>query len=132
MNTDSKIIANFLASIIWADGEFSGIERQCLHTLANDYEMPTLEADVENGLSEISSLQGSVLTERLVASAPQVNAEEKDAILAFCLQLMGCDGYLAEEEISNFYVIANVLGIGNERAQLLLSELTNDAEVLVD
>lgn len=132
MNTDSKTIARFLATAIWADGEFSEVERECLHSIAQDYELETLEADVESILPEISELQGNVLAERLASIASRVDPEEKDEILALCLQLMGCDNYLAYEEIANFYVLANILGIEGERAQLLLSELTTDEEAVVE
>lgn len=132
MKTETKNVAYFLSAAIWADGDFSEAEHQCLSNIAKDYEMPALEADVESVLSEISTLSGSALTERLAALVPQVDSEEKDGIIALCLQLMGCDNYLAEEEISNFYAIANILGIGEDRAQLLLSELTSDDEALVE
>lgn len=132
MNTDSKTIARFLATAIWADGEFSEVERECLHSIAQDYELETLEADVESILPEISELQGNVLAGRLASIASRVDPEEKDEILALCLQLMGCDDYLAYEEIANFYVLANILGIEEERALSLLSILTTEDEVVVE
>ena len=132
MKTDVKIVARFLATAIWADGEFSEVERENLHEIAQNYGIETLEADVESLLPEIEGLQGEVLTDSLNSVATLVDPEEKDGILALCLQLMGCDNYLAEEEISNFYVIANILGISQERAQLLLSELTDDDEALLE
>lgn len=132
MNTDPKTIARFLATAIWADGEFSEKERECLHNIAQDYGLETLETDMETLLPEITGLQGDVLTESLTSIASQVDSEEKDSILALCLQLMGCDNYLADEEITNYFVIANILGIEEERALSLLYSLTLEDEVVVD
>ena len=132
MNTDSKTIAHFLATAIWADGEFSEVERECLHGIAQDYELGTLEADIESILPEIAGLQGDELTDSLTSRASQVDPEEKEGVLALCLQLMGCDDCLADEEITNFFVIANILGIEEERALSLLSSLTTEDEVVVE
>ena len=132
MNTDPKTVARFLATAIWADGEFSEMERKCLHNIAQDHKLETLETDTESILLEIAGLQGDVLTDSLTSIAPQVDPEEKDNILALCLQLMGCDDYLADEEITNFFVIANILGIKEERALSLLSSLTSEEEVVMD
>ncbi|MBO7629394.1 MAG: TerB family tellurite resistance protein [Bacteroidales bacterium] len=132
MNTDPKTVARFLATAIWADGEFSEMERKCLHNIAQDYKLETLETDMESLLLEIAGLQGDALTDSLTSIAPQVDPEEKDNILALCLQLMGCDDYLADEEITNFFVIANILGIKEERALSLLSSLTSEEEVVRD
>ena len=132
MNTDPKTVARFLATAIWADGEFSEMERKCLHNIAQDHKLETLETDTESILLEIAGLQGDALTDSLTSIAPQVDPEEKDNILALCLQLMGCDDYLADEEITNFFVIANILGIKEERALSLLSSLTSEEEVVMD
>lgn len=46
--------------------------------------------------------------------------------------MMGCDDYLADEEITNYFVIANILGIEEERAISLLSSLTTEDEVVME
>ena len=42
------------------------------------------------------------------------------------------DDYLAEGEITNFYVHANILGVNKESATALLSGLTSDEEIVVE
>lgn len=46
--------------------------------------------------------------------------------------MMGCDDYLADEEITNYFVIANILGIDEGKALSLLASLTTEDKVVVD
>lgn len=128
MKTDSKIAACFLATAIWADGEYSSAEKDFLHNTAQNIGVETLEADVAAAASELSLLTSEEVTEKLTCIAQQVASDEKDGLLALCLQIMGCDSYLATEEVTNFFVIAKILGIEEERAQLMLTQLANDDE----
>ena len=131
MKTDSKIAACFLATAIWADGEYSYAERKFLHNTAQNIGIETLVEDVEAAASELTPLTNEEVTERLTSIAPQVASDEKDGLLALCLQIMGCDSYLASEEVSNFFVLANILGIAPERAQMMLAQLANDDEEVI-
>lgn len=102
MKTDSKIAACFLATAIWADGEYSSAEKDFLHNTAQNIGIETLEADVAAAASELSLLTSEEVTEKLTCIAQQVASDEKDGLLALCLQVMGCDSYLAAEEVTNF------------------------------
>ena len=131
MKTDSKIAACFLATAIWADGEYSSAERVFLHNIAEDHDIKTLEDDVTAAASEFAPLTSDEVTRRLTSIASQVAPNEKDGLLALCLQIMGCDSYLAAEEVTNFFVLANILGIEPERAQMMLAQLANDDEDVI-
>ncbi len=129
MKTDSKITALFLSTAIWADEKYSDTERETLQEIAANLELDTLADDVQDCIAKVTNLSADELTKRLTEAAQQVNPEEKDGILALCLQLMGCDSYLAEEEINNFFVLAGILGIDTEHAKGVLTELVEEKEM---
>lgn len=132
MNTSTKIIANFIATAVWADGEFSELEQKCVRDIAYVCELESLMEDMESVFPEILDLTSDALFARLSSLMPYIDVEDKGIILALCLQLMGCDDYLADGEISNFYVLANILGVNKESATALLSGLTSDEEIVVE
>ena len=107
------------------------MERDFLHNLSQNLKIETLETDVSEAAAEFAPLKGGEVADKLAVYAKQVDTEEKDGILALCLQIMGCDSYLAAEEITNFFVIAKILGVEEERGQLMLAQLTNDIEDVV-
>ena len=131
MKTDSKIAACFLATAIWADGEYSSSEKDFLHNIAHNLGIETLEEDVTAAAAELAPLTSEEVKNRLSDSASHVDPEEKDGLLALCLQIMGCDSYLASEEVTNFFVLANILEIEPERAQMMLAQLANDDEDVI-
>lgn len=129
MKTDSKITAIFLSSAIWADENYSDTERETLQEIAANLGLDTLADDVQACIAEVTNLSADELAKKLTEAASKVDSEEKDGILALCLQLMGCDSYLAEEEINNFFVLAGILGIDFEHAKGILAELVEEKEV---
>ena len=129
MKTDSKITALFLSTAIWADEKYNDTERETLHEIAANLELDTLADDVQDCIAKVTNLSADELTQRLSEAAQKVNPEEKDGILALCLQLMGCDSYLAEEEINNFFVLAGILGIDTEHAKGILTELVEEKKM---
>ena len=132
MKTNPKIAAYFLATAIWADGEYSRAERSFLHSIAQNIDIETLEEDVAAAASELAPLTSEEVTEKLTSIAQQVASDEKDGLLALCLQVMGCDSYLAAEEVTNFFVLAKILGIDEDRAQVMLAQLANDDEDVIE
>ena len=81
--------------------------------------------------AELVPLTSEEVKNKLSDSASQVAPDERDGLLALCLQIMGCDSYLAAEEITNFFVLANILGIEPERAQMMLAQLATDDEDVI-
>lgn len=132
MNTEPKIIAQFLATIAWADEEYSAIEKSTLQSIAESLGIPELQQETEHYINQAQHFSGSEITNSLHEIVPQVHPDDKEELLATCVQMMGCDDYLADEEISNYFVIANILDIDEERALSLLSSLTSEEEVVMD
>lgn len=126
MKTDSKITALFLSTAVWADEKYSDTERETLQEIASNLELDTLVDDIQACIAEVTKLSADELTKKLTEAAKKVDSEEKNGILALCLQLMGCDSYLAEEEINNFFVLAGILGIDTEHAKDILAELVEE------
>ena len=126
MKTDSKITALFLSTAIWADEKYSDTERETLQEIAANLELDTLVDDVQDCIAEVTKLSANELAKKITEAVQKVDSEEKDGILALCLQLMGCDSYLAEEEINNFFVLAGILGIDTEHAKDILAELVEE------
>lgn len=131
MNTEPKIIAQFLATIVWADEEYSAVEKNTLQSIAERLKIPKLKQETEHYINQAQHFSGAEITNSLHEIAPLVHPDDKEELLATCVQLMGCDDYLADEEISNYFVIAKLLGIDEERALTLLSGLTMEDEVVV-
>ena len=107
MNTSTKIIANFIATAVWADGEFSELEQKCVRDIAYVCELESLMEDMESVLPEILDLTSDALFARLSSLVPYIDVEDKGIILALCLQLMGCDDILrmGKFQISMFLLI---------------------------
>lgn len=132
MNTDNKVLALFLASIAWADEDYSETEKNMVREIEQTWNMPGLSEEMDFYINQFKHFTGTELTSSLSDIIPMVHADDKDKLLAACIQLMGCDDYLADEEISNYFVIARMLGVGEEQALRLLSGLTTEDEVVVD
>ncbi|MCR5550388.1 MAG: TerB family tellurite resistance protein [Bacteroidales bacterium] len=132
MKTEPKIIAQFLATIAWADEEYSAVEKSTLQSIAERMGLPELPQNMDHFVDMLQHFSGTEVTSSLAEIAPQVHADDKEELLTACVQMMGCDDYLADEEITNFFVIANIIGIEEERAISLLSCLTTEDEVVVD
>ena len=132
MNTDNKILAQFLATIVWADEEYSETEKNTLQRITQGWNTPDLPEKMEFYVGQFKHFTGTEVTSSLAEIAPQVAEDDKQNLLAACVQLMGCDDYLADEEITNYFVIARMLGVGEEQALQLLSGLTAEDEVVVE
>jgi len=132
MNTDTKITAQFLATIAWADEEYSTVEKNTIKSIAESMGIPNLPQEMDYYIGQFNHLSGTEVTSCLSEIASQVDANDKEDLLVACVQLMGCDDYLADEEISNFFVIARMLGVSEDRALMLLSQLTTEDETVID
>lgn len=132
MKTEPKIIAQFLATIAWADEEYSAVEKSTLQSIAERMDLPELPQNMDHFVDMLQHFSGTEVTSSLAEIAPLVHTDDKEELLAACVQMMGCDDYLADEEITNYFVIANILGIEEEQAISLLSSLTTEDEVVME
>lgn len=131
MKTDSKILASFLAAAVWADGEYDEFEKEFVVEIGDELKVKTLQADLESAIAATENMTGEELTESLEAAAKKVDNGEKEGILSLCLQLMCADAFLSTDEVDNFFVFADVLGVDEDTAQALLDEFVDEEEDLI-
>ena len=129
MKTDSKILASILAAAVWADGEYDELEKDFVAEVSEELGLATLKAELESAIAATEKMSGEELTESLEKAAEKV--VEKEGVLALCLQLMCADAFLSIDEVENFFVFADLLGVDEEAAQAILDEFIDEEEDLI-
>lgn len=125
MQTPTITIASILAAIIWADGEFSDIERTTLSEIAAALDIPEkeLSMNVTAALVELKNLDEQKATDFAVKHAAKVNDEETGEVFQALLQMALCDNVLTYNEVHNLLALAEALDIDQDAAVLMLCDL---------
>ena len=133
MKTDIKHLAAFVATAIWADGEYDEAEKIVLEEIAEAFELNEAEfiAAVEAALDEIENKSEEEIEEYLREHSVEIEEEEAEAIYLAALQIVLVDGVLGADEVSNLLAIASTLGIDDEVAILHLVEMVKEEPELV-
>ena len=133
MKTDIKHLAAFVATAIWADGEYDEAEKIVLEEIAEAFELNEAEfiAAVEATLAEIENKSEEEIEEYLREHSVEIEEEEAEAIYLAALQIVLVDGMLGADEVSNLLAIASTLGIDDEVAILHLVEMVKEEPELV-
>ena len=133
MKTDIKHLAAFVATAIWADGEYDEAEKIVLEEIAEAFELNETEfiAAVEAALAEIENKSEEEIEEYLREHSVEIEEEEAEAIYLAALQIVLVDGVLGADEVSNLLAIASTLGIDDEVAILHLVEMVKEEPELV-
>lgn len=128
MKTDIKHLAAYVATAIWADGEYDEAEKIALEEIAEacECELPSLVEEVEKALAEIENKSDEEIDEYLRSHSVEVEDEEAELIYLAALQIVTIDGILGADEVSNLLSIASTLGIDDEVAILHLVDLVKD------
>ena len=128
MKTDIKHLAAFVATAIWADGEYDEAEKIVLEEIAEAFELNEAEfiAAVEAALDEIKDKSEEEIEEYLREHSVEIEEEEAEAIYLAALQIVLVDGVLGADEVSNLLAIASTLGIDDEVAILHLVEMVKE------
>lgn len=125
MITKPNTIASLLAATVWADGEYSEVERITADEIAEAFEIP--EKDFQKymtaALVEVQNLSPEAATTYAVKHAEKVDSEETGEVLQAIMQMMLCDGVLTAGEIYNILAMAEALDIDRETAILMLCDL---------
>ena len=125
MNTQTITLASILASIIWADGDYSEVERETVGEIAealgvNEKE---LNMNLTAALVEMKNLDEKAATEYAVKHCSKVDPEETGEIFQAVMQLALCDSVLTAGEVHNILTLAEALDIDRESAVLMLCDL---------
>lgn len=125
MQTPTITIASILAAIIWADGEYSEVERTTLGEIAEALDIPEKELtmNVTAALVELKNLDEEKATDYAVKHAAKVNDEETGEVFQALLQMALCDNVLTYNEVHNLLALAEALDIDRDAAVLMLCDL---------
>ncbi len=125
MQTPTITIASILAAIIWADGEYSEIERLTISEIAEALGIPEKELtmNVTAALVELKNMDEQKATEFAVKHAAKVNDEETGEVFQALLQMALCDNVLTYGEVHNLLALAEALDIDQDAAVLMLCDL---------
>ena len=125
MNTDIKHLAAYVATAIWADGEYDEAEKIAIEEIAEAFELDAavLASEVDAALAEIETKSEEEIDDYLRAHSVEVEEEEAEMVYLAALQIVLIDGVLGADEVSNLLSIASTLGIDDEVAILLLADM---------
>lgn len=125
MQTPTITIASILAAIIWADGEYSEVERTTIAEIAEALDIPEKELtmNITAALVELKNLDEQKATDFAVKHAAKVNDEETGEIFQALLQMSLCDNVLTYSEVHNLLALAEALDIDQDAAVLMLCDL---------
>ncbi len=125
MQTPTITIASVLAAIIWADGDFSEIERTTLGEIAEALDIPEkeLNMNVTAALVELKNMDEEKATDYAVKHAAKVNDEETGEVFQALLQMALCDNVFTYNEVHNILALAEALDIDQDAAVLMLCDL---------
>ena len=128
MKTDIKNLAAFLATAIWADGEYDEAEKIVLGEIADAMELckDSLTTETEAAIAEFQQMDEDKVNEYLIEKSAEVDEEEAPLVYMAVMQIVTTDGILAVEEIDILLSIASALGIEESYAMLLLIDLVKE------
>ncbi len=128
MKTNIKNLAAFLATSIWADGEYGEAEKIALSEIAETFELSEadLMAETEAALAEIEKMDEEAVNHYLIENGAEVDDDEAAQVYMAAMQIVTVDGVLGVEEVDNLLSIATALGIDDSYAMLLLIDLVKD------
>lgn len=125
MQTPTITIASILAAIIWADGDYSEVERTTLSEIAEALDIPEKELtmNVTAALVELKNLDEQKATDYAVKHAAKVKDDETGEVFQALLQMALCDNILTYNEVHNLLALAEALDIDQDAAVLMLCDL---------
>lgn len=128
MKTDIKHLAAFVATAIWADGEYDEAEKIVVEEIADAFELDAEQfaAAVEAALAEVETMDEEQVNAYILEHSAEVEDEEAVLVYEAALQTVLVDGVLGAEEVSNLLSIASALGIDDEQAVLLLVDMVKE------
>ncbi len=125
MKTQSNTLASLLAACIWADGEYSEVERVTAEEVAEAFGIPAKDFHkyMTAAMVEVQNLTPEAATTYAVKHAEKVDPEETGEVYQAIMQMMLCDGVLTAGEVYNLLAMAEALDIDRESAILMLCDM---------
>lgn len=125
MKTSIETIAAFISAAIWADGVYDEAEKITVEEIADALELDTdaFKAAIEDNVAKISTMDDEEVNEFLRVASDNVDDMEIGILYEAAMQIVITDNKLSYTEVSNLLMIAEVLGIEDEMAVLLLADM---------
>lgn len=125
MKTSNATLGSILAAIIWADGEYSDVERTTIGEIAEAFGLAEkeLSMNVTAALVELKNMDEEKATEFAVKHAAKVDNDETGEVFQALLQMSLCDNVLTYGEVHNLMALAEALDIDRDAAVLMLCDL---------
>lgn len=125
MKTSNATLGSILAAIIWADGEYSDVERSVISEIAEALGLTEkeLSMNVTAALVELKNMDEAKATEFAVKHAAKVDNEETGEVFQALLQMALCDNVLTYGEVHNLLALAEALDIDQDAAVLMICDL---------
>lgn len=125
MKTPTTTLASLLSSLIWADGEYSEVERTTIEEIAEalDVNLKELNMNITSALIEMKNLDEKAATEYAVKHAAKVDDGETGIVLQALMQLALCDNVLTEGEAHNIITLGEAMDITPAVSTLMLCDM---------
>ena len=125
MKTRIEDIATIIAAAIWADNVYDEAEKITVEKIADALELneAAFKKAVDAQVKALSKMSDNHANAALMDAAEAVDDEEIGIVYEAAMQMLLADGELSASEVSNLLVVANALGIEEEMAILLLSDM---------
>lgn len=124
MKTSSATLGSIIAAIVWADGEYSDVEREAVGEIAEALGLTEkeLSMNITAALVELKNMDDEKATDFAVKHAAKVDDEETGEVFQALMQMALCDNVLTYGEVHNLLALAEALDIDRDAAVLMLCD----------
>lgn len=128
MKTELNKVAAFIATAIWADGEYDEAERITVSEIADalGFKENDFSAAINKCIDEIKPMDEEAINKYLIDNAVDIDEEDANIIFEAALEMVLVDGVLSPDEVSNLLSMAEAIGIEPEQAVLMLADMVKD------
>lgn len=125
MTTSTITLASLLASLVWADGEYTDTEREVVAEIADALGVPfkELNMNMTAALVEMNHLDEKAATEYAVKHAQKVDEEDAGPVFQALMQLALADSVLTQGEAHNLLTLGEALDIEPSMVMLMLCDM---------
>lgn len=125
MKTSIDTIAAFISAAIWADGVYDEAEKIAVDEIADalELDMEKFRAAIEENVARVQKMNDDEASEYLRVASDDVDDEEIGILFEAAMQILITDNKLSYTEVDNLLFIAEVLGIEDTMAVMLLADL---------
>ncbi|MCQ2298786.1 MAG: hypothetical protein MJZ81_01490 [Bacteroidales bacterium] len=125
MKTSIDTIAAFIAAAIWADGVYDEAEKIAVEEIADALELDAdaFNAAIEENIRKVDAMKDDEVNEFLRVASDGVDDMEIGMLYQAAMQIIITDNKLSFSEVDNLLFIAEVLGIEDSMAVLMLADM---------